>query len=238
MNTSPAIRALLMSAGALPGHVFTNPDGKTFEGDIASGDDKTVTITRSTDKKTFTVERASLSEADQTHVAKWITENPSFRLSIKAVKKSEDSQKTESGRTSSSFYEVEIRNESSQPTPPLTMRYIQRQLRNGSSMDNVGRPFSEDQAFVPAIPALKSTTVRCSSVLTQSSSSSDTRTAGVQNGRRIQQTTYSKTRTSLSGITLVLIHNEKRVGQYSMVEMAKQTEQLLQEKNRGASPAP
>lgn len=220
--------------------MFTNPDGKTFEGEIVNGNEKTVTIERKGDKKTFVMERARLSEYDQAHVAKWIIDNPNVRLSIKTVKKSVDADTpdTRSVKTSEEFYEIEIRNESSQATPQLELRYMQRQTsRQSTEQGNrtSSNPGNAEVIHIQPIPAFRSTVVNSRSVKSVKTSHVSTETKQLSNGRtRIDQQS-SKSRSGLSGISLVIFHKERKVAQHALMGMEKQTEELLRQ---GTNPAP
>lgn len=241
MKTSPVIRPLLscffllLGGGSIHGHVFTNPDGKTFEGNIVNGNEKTVTIERTVDKKAFTIERSRLSNADQTEVAKWVSANPDIRLSVRTVKKPGNNEKTEFGSSSSDCYEIEIRNNSAQATPQLTMRYILRTLTDGSPSGRSSGPYSASGTIVPSIPAFKTRVIRSNAVETSTSATSHTETKKTSNGRE-RVTTHHKSRTSLSGISLIIFHNERKVADCSMIGMEKQAAQLLEDGNPPGAP--
>ncbi|RYD20756.1 MAG: hypothetical protein EOP88_13815 [Verrucomicrobiaceae bacterium] len=250
MKVFPATRSLcsccLLLAAGLPlhGHVFTNPDGKTFEGEIVNGNEKTVTIERKGDKKAFVMERARLSENDQAHVAKWITDNPNVRLSIKTVKKSVDADTPDSRsvKNSEEFYEIEIRNESAQATPQLELRYMQRltsRQSTGQGNSTTSNPGNAEVIHIQPIPAFRSTVVNSQSVKSTKTSHVSTETTQLSNGRtRIDQRS-SKSRSGLSGISLVIFHNERRVAQHALMGMEKQTEELLRQgANSSAASSP
>lgn len=244
MKIFPATRSLcsccLLLAAGLPlhGHVFTNPDGKTFEGEIVNGNEKTVTIERKGDKKTFVMERARLSEYDQAHVAKWISDNPTIRLSIKTVKKSVDTDTpdTRDYKTSEEFYEIEIRNENSQATPPMILRYIQRSVgrsSSGTSSTNSARDGHADVLNVPPIPAFRSTVLTSRSFKSVKQSHFSSTTSRTPDGRTQTTQRSSKSKTGLNGISLVVFHNERKIAQHALMGMEKQTEELLRQ---GANP--
>ncbi|RYD49993.1 MAG: hypothetical protein EOP85_00500 [Verrucomicrobiaceae bacterium] len=244
MNFRPSITlllthcVLLMSAGLLPGHVFTNPDGKTFEGEVVNGNEKTVTIERSSDKKAFTIDRSRLSEADQAYVTQWISDNPNVRLSIRTAKKSEKEEGgTKASTTTLDRYQIEIRNESAEATPEFTLRYLLRQTQRNSDVTGTtsSTMYGEvDVLTIPSIPAFRSVSIPTRSVKNVTTTIENTSVSDLADGRVRIDRQSSKSKSSLNGISLLVYHKERKVARYAMVGMEKYTEELLR---AGNSPA-
>lgn len=233
---------LLIAGGALHGHVFTNPDGKTVEGEIVNANDKTITIERTSDKKSFTIARARLSEADQAHATQWISDNPNVRLSIKTVKKSKDIEApaVNVATTPGECYEIEIRNESAQASPELTLRYMLRQTKRvstGTGNSSITTAGEVDVIRIPSIPAFRSTVISSRTVESVKTSHVSTETTRLADGRTRVDLDSSKSKSGLSGISLVIFHKNTKVAQHALMGMEKQTEQLMKQGNpSGATP--
>lgn len=115
---------------------------------------------------------------------------------------------------------------------------MQRQTKRestGQSNTTIAISGTVEVISIPSIPAFRSTIIPSRSVMSIKTSHVSTETTRLSDGRTRVDQRSSKSKSGLSGISLVIFHKERKVAQHALMGMEKQTEQLLKQ---GSSPSP
>ena len=77
-STIYALLIALFSVGY--SYTFTSNEGTEFDGDLLQVESDTVTISRASDKKEFTLNKSRFSREDQKYFEEWAAKNPHLNM--------------------------------------------------------------------------------------------------------------------------------------------------------------
>jgi hypothetical protein len=220
---------LLFSVAPLLGYTFTNPEGKSFDGEILRVQKDTVTIERTSDRRSFSMPIAKLSPADQAYATQWKKDNPDIRLTFNVVKESENNEVDGSNQESDDSFRIEVKNGNPEPTPALKLYYTITKRTTGDkelvSFDTSKEQLSGSLNIVP-IPAFRSDTVTTSAVHVAKIASTTTTTTRDGSGQMIDNVITKKGQVALKGINLVVYFNNREVARWNTGGLQDQTVDL------------
>lgn len=234
---------LLVGSGPLRAHTFTNDDGKTFEGEVTRTTGPSVTIVRSSDQHAFVFPIARLSLADQSYIADWKLSHPQLKLDFNVVKDiqgmkskhNSDSLAANSAKGSTESFNIEIKNNNPDATPPLVLYYTLARELKGDAVAISGMPGmpvinTSGKLEIPVIPAFSSRTVTTLSLRASKSSSVPNTVEGGD---------IRKSEVAIKGLFLVVYLNENLVAEWKTpgleghVNMAEAKGEVPQQRKMG-----
>lgn len=239
---------LLAGAGPLRAHTFTNDEGKTFEGEITRITGPSVAIVRSSDQRPFVFPIAHLSMADQSYIGDWKLAHPQLKLDFNVVKESQKGEtknnsgplSAQSSRGATESFNIEIKNNNPDATPPLVLYYtLARELKGDaveiSRMPGMPVINTSGKLEIPIIPAFSSKTVTTLSLRASKSSSVP---------KDVEGGDIRKSEVAIKGLFLVVYLNENQVAEWKTpgleghVNMAAARGEVPQEPKRGFGDPP
>lgn len=209
---------LLFSAARLFAYTFTNPEGKSFEGEILRMQKDTVVIERSADHRSFSIALEKLSTADQAYATKWKKDNPDLKLTFNVVKESQNTTVKGSNQESDDSFRIEVKNSNPEATPALKLYYTLSKRTTGDKelleVDTSKEKLSGSLNIVP-IPAFRSDTVTTSAVHVAKIASTTTVTTRDRKGQVSDNIISKKAQVLLKGINFFVYFNNREVARWN-----------------------
>ena len=209
---------LLFTIAPLFAYTFTNPEGKSFDGEILRVQNDTVLIERSADRRSFSIALNKLSSADQAYANQWKKDNPDLKLTFNVVKESENNSVKGSNQESDESFRIEVKNGNPEATPALKLYYTLTKRTTGDkelvNFDTSKEKLSGMLNILP-IPAFRSDTVKTSAVHVAKIATTTTTTTRDRSGQMVDNVESKKGQVVLKGINFVVHFNNREVARWN-----------------------